>query len=137
MSMNITGVLMLVYLYTFTSVSGHHALPHLRRNVIPSGETWVTGWADVAGFEYDSNDTYPVAHFVYLMLHHLADPNDSGAYCSGVMLSDQAAIFDLEKTGESGLLRRIMKPILSAPVRRVGNVIEYEMTVPIVLKAVS
>jgi hypothetical protein len=124
------------------AISQDGAVPdsELRNFRVPPGEKWVTGNPYVVGFFVESNNTRAVAEYKIGVLYHLTDPTDEATYCSGEMIADQTALMDTDTyqfARTFGGAIEILEPRLSSPVTRVGNVIEYCITVPVVLDSVT
>jgi hypothetical protein len=112
----------------------------LREARVPSGEKWCIGVPEIVGSYSESNNTLPIADFTFCFIYHLPDATDEDTYCSGEMLDDQAALMDPDSyslAASVGGAIEIGEPRLASPVSRVGNVIEYEVAVPVVLDSVT
>ena len=135
--MNLVGLQMIAATLALPGFTGAFAEPYLRSFRMQPGEKWATGDASIVGYYVDSNHRYAIAEFVGLILYYLPDPDDSTAYCTGEMLDDLSVMLDPKSSSELIGVVAVLKPRMSRAVSRVGNVIEYEVTTPVVLESVS
>jgi hypothetical protein len=111
------------------SVAAIVSRPLSRDEKIPAGVTRASVVAVVGGYAPDSNVNYALGNYVVTIAHRLSDATDEDTYLDGDMLADQTLLM------ARGFFRTVtgVRTVLEGPepdtVERVGNVIEYTVTV--------
>jgi hypothetical protein len=135
--MNLVALQILAKLLTLPGFDGVFAEPYLRCFRLAPGEKYATGDAYIVGFQVDSNEKHPIVDYRGWVIHRLADPADSETYCNGEMLADiEMALDPKSSDGFLGVVE-VLELGLPSPVRRVGDIIEYEIVSRLVVDSVS
>lgn len=95
---------------------------------VPAGCTYIRTLAVPIGQDGDSNTSRTVGNFSVIVSHKLADSLDEGAYLTGDLVTDLAALTPRSFwRGVTGVYNIVDAPEVTLP-ERVGNVIEYAVT---------
>jgi hypothetical protein len=115
------------------SVAAIVTRPLSRDEVIPAGVTRASVIPTVAGFAPDSNTNYILGTYVITIAHRLTDGTDEDTYLDGSLATDQAALMARSFFRALSGVRAIEEGPTPESISRVGNVIEYTVTVQLVI----
>jgi hypothetical protein len=104
-----------------------------RDEVIPAGVTRASVVPAVAGYTPDSNTNYILGNYVITIAHRLTDGTDEDTYMDGNMLSDQALLMDKDFFRTLSGIKDVVAGPEPDEVSRTGNVIEYTVTVQLLI----
>ncbi len=119
-----------------TNATADLALSVGKEKKITSGSIQFRQLAVVAGFDRrDSNISYDAGSFAITMVHYLSDATDVDTYLTGNALADQRVLMDPDFFRTiAGVYLTLELPEMDLP-ERVGNVIEYTVTVQLAIAA--